>query len=55
MIGDDDPVGSEAHRIAGVFGIEDALDQQFAFPEVADPFAFPPADRRIEIPAIQPM
>jgi hypothetical protein len=49
MIGDDDPVGSEAHGIAGVFGIEDALDQQFALPEVVDPFAFPPADRRIEI------
>jgi hypothetical protein len=49
MIGDDDPVGSKAHGIAGVFVIEDALDHQFAFPEVADPFAFPPANRRIEI------
>src|SRR5690606_14771763 len=42
-------VGTKAHRIAGVFRIENALDHHRAVPEVTNPLQIFPGDGRIEV------
>ena len=49
VVGDDDAVGTEAHRILGVFRVEDALDDHGAVPEIANPLQVFPRDRRVEV------
>ena len=49
MVRNHDPVSAEAHRIAGVFRIEDPLDHHRTVPKVADPLKVFPGNRRIEV------
>ncbi len=49
MVGDDDPVSTEAYRIAGIFRVEDPFDHHRAIPEFADPLQVFPRDGRIEV------
>jgi hypothetical protein len=50
MVRDDDAIGAKAHRVAGVVRVEDALDDGFALPALADPFQIVPTDGGIESP-----
>ncbi len=50
MVRDDETVGAKSRRLAGVLGIEDALDDQQTIPFGPDRLDIAPRDRRIEIP-----
>ncbi|QNM59005.1 hypothetical protein XHV734_0142 [Xanthomonas hortorum pv. vitians] len=51
MVGHHDAVGPEAHRIARIVRVQDALDHHRPGPELADPFQVFPRNRRVEIGA----
>ena len=42
MVADDNAVGTETDRVAGVLRVQDALDDHRALPEIADPFQIGP-------------
>src|ERR1700726_3631371 len=51
MIGNHDAVGTDIGRCAGVFGVQNSLDDDGSFPGCPDPLDVLPKNRRIEIVA----
>src|ERR1700761_9029386 len=49
MVRDDEPISAEFNGLACVFGIEDALDDDLAFPKIADPLEIGPGDCWVEV------
>src|SRR5205814_3761108 len=50
MVGDDDRVDAQARGDLRVLGVEDALEDQLAAPELLHPLDVLPGERRIELP-----
>lgn len=44
MIGDDDAIGTRVHRLHGVIGMKESLDDEFASPAGANAFQIVPVE-----------